>query len=86
MMDGWRLRHRGDDWGLQPAGRAGDRVAWQECKSAVIYRTAQAVNKNDRGLPRRQVTKSGLPCLLKGVKGLVWGKLVGKIENANRQN
>jgi hypothetical protein len=50
MMDGWMLRHRGDDWGLQPADRAGDRVAWQECKSAVIYRTAQAVNKNDRGL------------------------------------
>lgn len=50
MMDGWMLRQRGDDWGLQPAGRAGDRVAWRECKSAVIYRTAQAVSKNDRGL------------------------------------
>ena len=50
MMDGWMLRHRGGDWGLQPADRVGDRVAWQECKSAVIYRTAQALNKNDRGL------------------------------------
>src|SRR6202012_4567219 len=50
MMDGWMLRHRGEDWGLQPADRAGDRVAWRECKSAVIARTAQAVNKNDRGL------------------------------------
>jgi hypothetical protein len=51
MMDGWMLRHRGDDWGLKPAAAAGERVAWQECKSAVIYRLAQAVTtKNGRGL------------------------------------
>ena len=51
MLDGWMLRHRGDDWGLKPAAVAGDRVAWQECKSAVIYRLTQAVKtKSDRGL------------------------------------
>ena len=51
MMDGWMLRHRGDDWGLKPVTSVGARVAWQECKSAVIYRLQQAVKtKNDRGL------------------------------------
>ena len=51
MMDGWMLRHRGADWGLKPAATAGERVAWQECKSAVIYRLHHAVKtKNDRGL------------------------------------
>lgn len=51
MMDGWMLRHRGGDWGLKPAAAAGERVAWQECKSAVIYRLAQAAQTaNGRGL------------------------------------
>lgn len=51
MMDGWMLRHRGDDWGMKPAAKAGARVAWHECKSAVIYRLNQGVKtKNDRGL------------------------------------
>jgi len=51
MMDGWMLRHRGGDWGLQPAAVAGERVAWQECKSAVIYHLAQAANTaGKRGL------------------------------------
>lgn len=50
MMDGWMLRHRGADWGRKPADVAGDRVAWQECKSAVIYRLQSAVKtKSDRG-------------------------------------
>ena len=42
MMDGWMLRHRGGDWGLKPVAAVGERVAWQECKSAVIYHLAQA--------------------------------------------
>lgn len=51
MMDGWMLRHRGEDWGLKPAAKTGERVAWQECKSAVIYRLAQAAKTaGDRGL------------------------------------
>jgi hypothetical protein len=51
MMDGWMLRHRGGDWGLKPAAVAGERVAWQECKSAVIYHLAQAAKTSrERGL------------------------------------
>jgi len=51
MMDGWMVRHRGGDWGLQPAHVPGERVAWQECKSAVIYRlAASAQTENGRGL------------------------------------
>jgi hypothetical protein len=51
MMDGWMLRHRGVDWGLKPAHVPGERVAWQECKSAVIYRLAQAAQTHSgRGL------------------------------------
>ncbi len=42
MLDGWMLRHRGADWGLKPAAQTGERVAWQECKSAVIYHLRQA--------------------------------------------
>jgi hypothetical protein len=51
MMDGWMLRHRGGDWGLKPAHVPGERVAWQECKSAVIYRLEQAAKTlGERGL------------------------------------
>lgn len=51
MMDGWMLRHRGGAWGLKPAEVAGERVAWQECKSAVIYHLAQAAQTaGERGL------------------------------------
>jgi len=51
MMDGWLVRHRGGAWGLKPAHVPGERVAWQECKSAVIYRLAQAAKtETGRGL------------------------------------
>jgi hypothetical protein len=51
MMDGWMLRQRGPDWGRQPAGSTGERVAWQECKSAVIYQLRHAAKTaGDRGL------------------------------------
>ncbi len=51
MMDGWMLRHRGADWGLKPVAAAGERVAWQECKSAVIYHLRHAAKTaGDRGL------------------------------------
>lgn len=51
MMDGWMVRQRGEQWGLKPATAAGERVAWQECKSAVIYRLQQAVKtEHERGL------------------------------------
>ena len=51
MMDGWMLRHRGADWGLKPAATTGERVAWQECKSAVICHLRHAAKTaGDRGL------------------------------------
>ena len=51
MMDGWLLRHRGTDWGRKPAEAAGERVAWQECKSAVIYHLRHAAKTaGERGL------------------------------------
>jgi len=51
MMDGWLLRHRGTDWGQKPAEAAGERVAWQECKSAVIYHLRHAAKTaGERGL------------------------------------
>ena len=51
MMDGWRLRHRGADWGQKPAAVAGERGAWQECKSAVIYHLGHAAKTaGERGL------------------------------------
>lgn len=51
MMDGWMLRHRGADWGLKPAATTGERVAWQECKSAVIYHLRHAAKTaGERGL------------------------------------
>jgi len=51
MMDGWLLRHRGTDWGRKPAEAAGERVAWQECKSAVIYHLrSRRQDGRERGL------------------------------------
>lgn len=51
MMDGWMLRHRGVDWGLKAAAQSGERVAWQECQSAVIYQLRHAAKTaGDRGL------------------------------------
>jgi hypothetical protein len=51
MMDGWMLRQRGPDWGLKPVATPGERVAWQECKSAVIYHLRHAAKTaGERGL------------------------------------
>lgn len=41
MMDGWMVRERGPDWGARSPKSGGDRVAWHEVKSAVIYRLEQ---------------------------------------------
>lgn len=40
MMDGWMVRHRGDDWGLKPSEIKGERVSWREEKTAIIVRTS----------------------------------------------
>ena len=49
MMDGWMVRERGSDWGLKPPEKAGDRVAWREMKTAIIFRLHQrAENQSGR--------------------------------------
>lgn len=37
-MDGWMIRERGGQWGLKPPEKQGDRVAWHEMKTAIIFR------------------------------------------------
>lgn len=36
MLDGVMLRSRGPDWGMKPASRSGDRVAWHELKAGLV--------------------------------------------------
>lgn len=38
MVDGTMLRSRGPDWGMKPASRSGDRVAWHELKAGLVMR------------------------------------------------
>jgi hypothetical protein len=45
MMDGWRVRRRGQDWGAGPRKKAAERVEWKEVENAVIYRLEQSVKK-----------------------------------------
>ena len=52
-MDGWMVRERGVQWGLKPPEKQGDRVAWHEMKSAIIFR-----------LNQRARTQSGRPMIL----------------------
>lgn len=42
-MDGWMLRERGGQWGLKPPEKQGDRVAWHEMKTAIVFRLDQRV-------------------------------------------
>jgi len=51
MLDGWRVRQRGPDWGAGPRKKDPQRIAWHEIKSAVIYRLEQrAQSASGRGL------------------------------------
>ena len=52
-MDGWMVRERGEQWGLKSRERQGDRVAWHEMKTAIIF-----------GLGQRVKTGSGRPTIL----------------------
>lgn len=56
MMDGWMARHRGEKWGRKNAP-AGERVAWHEIKSAVLFRLSQVaeVNKGRRVLITKHI-------------------------------
>ena len=37
-VDGWMVRERASQWGLKPPEKQGDRVAWHEMKTGVIFR------------------------------------------------
>ena len=51
MLDGWRARERGPDWGAGARQRNPQRIAWHEIKSAVIYRLEhRAESAGGRGL------------------------------------
>lgn len=52
-MDGWMVRERGPQWGLKPPEKQGDRVAWHEMKTGIIFRVGQ-----------RGRTQSGRPVIL----------------------
>ena len=38
MLDGWMIRERGEQWGLEPPEAAGERVDWREVKSGIVFR------------------------------------------------
>lgn len=73
MMDAWKGRERGPDWGLLPATAPAERVEWRDLKVAVIYRLDQVsekppANTDSATRPRRQIlekfwvaTPSGTP-------------------------
>ena len=52
-MDGWMVRERGGQWGLKPPDQQGERVAWHEMKTAIVFRLGQ-----------RARTQSGRPVIL----------------------
>jgi hypothetical protein len=52
-MDGWMVRERGKQWGLKPPEKQGDRVAWHEMKTAIVFQVGQRVQ-----------TGSGRPVIL----------------------
>jgi hypothetical protein len=40
-MDGWMVRERGGQWGLKPPEKQGERVAWHEMKTGIVFRLGQ---------------------------------------------
>jgi hypothetical protein len=51
MADGWMVRERGRHWGLKPRNAEGERVKWQEQKTAIIMRSDQlAATQSGRGM------------------------------------
>lgn len=45
MMDAWKARYRGLNWGQEAPSKNEDHVRWQDIKSAVIYRLDHHVKK-----------------------------------------
>lgn len=51
MLDGTMLRSRGKDWGLKPASRPGERVAWHELKAGLVVRMPESSSVRRQGRP-----------------------------------
>jgi hypothetical protein len=43
MMDAWKARHRGENWGADRRRELPERVHWYDCKSAVIFKLSALV-------------------------------------------
>jgi hypothetical protein len=81
MMDAWKGRERGSDWGLLPATAAGERVEWRDLKVAVIYRLDQVVEKPPANTdpatrPRRQILEKFWVATPSGTKPQEFGRQV----------
>jgi len=81
MMDAWKGRERGPDWGLLPATAAGERVEWRDMKVAVIYRLDQIVEKPPANTdpatrPRRQILEKFCVATPSGTKPEEFGRQV----------
>jgi hypothetical protein len=81
MMDAWKGRERGPDWGLLPATACGERVDWRDLKVAVIYRLDQVVekppaNSDPATRPRRQILEKFWVATPSGTKPEEFGRQV----------
>jgi len=81
MMDAWKGRERGPDWGLLPATAAGERVEWRDLKVAVIYRLDQVVEKPPANTdpatrPRRAILEKFWVATPSGTKPEEFGRRV----------
>jgi len=81
MMDAWKGRQRGPDWGLLPTTAAAERVEWRDLKVAVIYRLDQVVEKPPANTdpatrPRRQILEKFWVATPSGTKPEEFGRQV----------
>lgn len=81
MMDAWKGRERGPDWGLLPVTACGERVEWRDLKVAVIYRLDQVVEKPPANTdlatrPRREILEKFWVATPSGTKPEEFGRQV----------
>ena len=81
MLDAWKGRERGPDWGLLPATALGERVEWRDLKVAVIYRLDQVVEKSPANTdpatrPRREILEKFWVATPSGTKPEEFGRQV----------
>jgi hypothetical protein len=61
MLDGMMLRSRGEEWGLKPASRPGDRVAWHELKAGLVMRLPESAADGRKKQDKYYVATAGGP-------------------------